>query len=116
MFRFAVDQDFDGRILAGLRRTLPALDVARLHEAAMSRAEDPLVLEWAAGEGRVLLTHDLRTMRGFAYERVGAGLPMPGVLVVLRSLPIGAAVEELVLVAEALEPEELRDRVLVLPL
>ncbi len=116
MLRFAIDQDFDGRIFAGLQRRLPALDVVRLHDVALSRAEDPAVLDWAAGEGRVLLSHDLRTMRGFAYERVGAGLPMPGVLVVLRSTPIGAAVEELVLVAEALEPAELRDRVLVLPL
>ena len=116
MLRFATDQDFDGRILAGFRRRLPAPDVDRLYDVGLSRAEDPAVLEWAAGEGRVLLTHDLRTMRRLAYERVGAGLPMPGVLVILRTMPIGEAVEELVLVAEAMTAAELRDRVLVLPL
>jgi predicted nuclease of predicted toxin-antitoxin system len=116
LLRFATDQDFDGRILAGLRKRLPELDVERIYDIGLSRAEDPAVLAWAAGEGRILLTHDLRTMRGFAYRRVAAGLEMPGLLVVLRSMPIGEAVEQLVLVAAAMAPQELRDRVLVLPL
>ena len=43
---------------------------------------DPMVLEWAAREMRVLLTHDVRTMRYHAYARLAAGLSMPGVFVV----------------------------------
>jgi hypothetical protein len=49
-----------------------------------------MVLEWAAQEGRVLLTHDVATITHHAYERVRAGKPMPGVFEVDRGLPLGA--------------------------
>jgi predicted nuclease of predicted toxin-antitoxin system len=44
--------------------------------------EDPKLLEWAAEENRLIITHDAETMTKFAYERVVANLPMPGVILV----------------------------------
>jgi hypothetical protein len=45
-------------------------------------------------------------MPGFAYERVGNGQRMPGVLVISESLAIGAAIEQIVVVIEwSLEAE-----------
>ena len=41
-------------------------------------ADDPTVLEWAALQGRAVQTHGVATMTNFAYERMQAGLPMPG--------------------------------------
>jgi hypothetical protein len=29
---------------------------------------------------RILLTHDVKTMPGYAYERMVAGLPVPGII------------------------------------
>ena len=57
----------------------------------LSAAADPAILERAAFEGRVLLTHDRQTIPGFAYARVDAGEPMPGVFLVSKKLPIGQA-------------------------
>lgn len=77
---------------------------------------DPPVLAWAAEEGRVLLTHDTRTMGIHAYARVAAGEPMPGVVEIPDLMPIGQAIEAVLLLAELMHAEEIRDRVLRLPL
>ena len=58
------------------------------------RPPDPMVLEWAAARGLVLLTHDRKTIPPFAYARVAAGLPMPGVFLVSDDMPIGQAIDE----------------------
>jgi len=51
----------------------------RVQDADSKGADDPAVLAWAAGEGRVLLTHDVNTLTAFGYERVAQELPMQGV-------------------------------------
>ncbi len=70
MLRFAADENFNNDIVRGLRRRKPDLDILRVQEAGLSGAVDPDVLEWAAREGRVLLTHDVATMTRYAYERL----------------------------------------------
>ena len=78
--------------------------------------EDPAILEWAANEGRVVLTHDAATMAYFAYERVKAGLSMPGVIEVADDLPIRQVIEDILLMAETSERYEWEGRVIYLPL
>jgi hypothetical protein len=53
--------------------------LVRAQDVGLSGVEDPVVLEWAATENRVLLTNDKRTMIAFALDWVTRGLPMPGV-------------------------------------
>jgi hypothetical protein len=114
--RFLADENFDNRILAGLRRRQPALEILRVQDTDLAGAVDPEVLAWAAKERRILLTHDAATMPGYAYERIEAGAAMPGVIEVPLDLPIGQAIEELVLLMEAGRPEEFDNRVIYLPL
>jgi hypothetical protein len=75
-----------------------------------------VVLEWAAKEGRVLLTHDVTTMTQYAYERVKAGKSMPGVFEVSRAVPIGTAIEDILLLAEYSFEGEWEGQVRYLPL
>lgn len=116
MLKLLADENFKEQIVNGLRRRLPGLDITTVREAGLLGYGDPEVLDWAADEGRVLLTHDTRTMKDFAYARVEAGAPMPGVLEVPDLQPIGSSIEELLLVVRLLEPDEIRDRALRLPL
>ena len=58
------------------------------------------MLEWAALEGRILLTHDVSTMTTHAYARVSSDLRMPGVFAVSQLAPISQVIEDLVLPAE----------------
>jgi hypothetical protein len=73
-------------------------------------------LEWAAGQGRLLLTHDVSTITRYAYERIAAGQPMPGVFEVPRSMPVGKAIDDLLLLAEASREGEWEGQVRYLPL
>lgn len=114
--RFLADENFDHKTLAGLLRRDPDLDIVAVQDVGLRQADDPVVLEWAAGEGRVLVTHDVSTMLDFAYERVIVGLPMPGVIEIPESVPRAVIIDELILIAAASDPEEWQDTVRYLPL
>ncbi len=73
-------------------------------------------MEWAAKENRILLTHDVHTMTGYAYDRIRAGQPMPGVIEVRDDLPIGQAIEEILIALLTSKPGELADRIIYIPL
>jgi hypothetical protein len=64
----------------------------------------------------VLVTHDLKTIPRYAYARVAAGEPMPGIITSPAALPIGQAIEQLHIVVECLAANELENQVLYLPL
>lgn len=116
MIRFLADENFNNAILRGLRLRLPEIDIVRAQDLGLTGVGDPELLEWAAREGRVLLTHDVATVPHFAYQRIGAGLPMAGVCEVTRSVPIGRAIDDLVLAALYLAPAEWANQVRYLPL
>jgi hypothetical protein len=78
--RFAADENFNGCILDGLRARLPDLDIVRVQDTEMYKSPDDKLLNWLAEEGRILFTHDVRTMPRFVFERVCAGQPVPGVI------------------------------------
>lgn len=87
MIKLASDENFDGDIVRGLLRRLPELELQRVQDAGLLEAPDDEVLAWAAQEQRILLTHDRKTLPNFAYERVRAGEPMPGVFLVSDQMP-----------------------------
>jgi len=114
--RLAADENFDGRIVRGLLRILPDLDLVRAQDTPVAEASDDVVLDWAAGEGRLLLTHDVGTMTAAAWARVRAGLPMPGLIEVGSDHPVGRAIEDIHLIVVASQPGEHEGQVLFLPL
>jgi predicted nuclease of predicted toxin-antitoxin system len=116
MLRFLADENFDNRFLRALVRKDAAVDVMRVQDTEIYQADDPTVLEWAAEHGRVLLTHDVQTMIGFAFERVRAGKPMPGVIEIDRYAPIGDVVEDILIAAVATAEGELEGLVTYIPL
>jgi Domain of unknown function (DUF5615) len=116
MTRFLADEDFNNDILRGLLRRLVHLDVVRVQDIGLRGADDDTVLARAVVEGRVLLTHDVSTLIGRAFERIRAGSSLPGVIAVAQSMPVGSAIEDLVLVIECSVPEDWSNRVRHLPL
>jgi predicted nuclease of predicted toxin-antitoxin system len=116
MLSLLADENLDGNIVRGLLRRVAGLDIVRVQEVGLCGADDPAVLAWAAEQGRVLVTHDVETVTRFAYERVEAGLPMPGVIEVVSSASIGQAVKELALIVECFDNADLDAQVLYLPL
>ena len=97
--KFLTDEDFDNRILRGVSRRLPDLDILRVQDTEVASASDQAVLEWAAKEGRILLSHDVNTMTLFFRQHLEKGLSSPGIFFISQSLPVGFVIDELVLVA-----------------
>ena len=116
MLRLAADENFNNDIVRGVRRRNPAIDIVRIQDAGLSGADDVTVLEWAAHNNRVLLTHDVATMTRYAYDRVREDKPMPGIFEVARHVPIGVAIDEIVLLAECSLDQEWAGQVRYLPL
>lgn len=116
MLRFAADEDFDNRIVRGLLRLLPKLDIVRVQDGGLMGRADPAVLAWAASERRVLLTHDASTMSTHAYSRMESGMPMPGVFEVGQEIPLREAIEDLVLIATCSLEDEYEGQVRYLPI
>jgi hypothetical protein len=114
--RLLADENFHGDVLRGLLRVEPKLDIVRVQDTHLYQAADLVILEWAAKEGRILLTHDVETMTKHAYDRIRAGLSMPGVIEVRDDLPIGQAIEEILTALFASQPGELANRITYIPL
>ncbi len=116
MIRLLADENFNGDIVQGLVQRSAELDIVRVQDVGLAETEDSIILDWAAREGRILLTHDRRTMSRFAYERMERGEPMPGIVVMSDTIPIGRAVEDILLLAEAGREDEWENQVQYLPL
>ena len=80
MLRLLSDEDVNGAIVEGLLLHGEGLDLVRAVDVGLGHTPDERILEWAAAEGRVLITGDVNTMVGFAWNRVRQKQPMPGVL------------------------------------
>lgn len=116
MLRLAADENPNNDIVRGLLRRKPNIDVVRVQNAGLSGASDPELLEWAARQGRVLVTHDVSTVSKHAYERVAAGQAMPGVFEVATTLSVARAIDDLLLIVECSFEGEWEGQVRYLPL
>ena len=116
MLKLLSDENFNGDILRGLYRQRPDLDVVRVQDVGLGATPDPEILAWAAVEGRIVLTHDRDTMLYAAYARVKAKQSMPGVFLVSDLMPLGQAINELLLAIDCLTSDECKNFVRFFPL
>src|SRR5437773_1001403 len=113
---FLADEDFNHDILSGVRGKFPSFDVVTVRDVGLSGKHDTVLLDWAARENRIMLTHDASTMKDFAYNRVRRGLSMPGVFVVGQDVSIRVAIDQISTIAGASFEGEWEGQVRYLPL
>jgi hypothetical protein len=113
MLRLASDADVQGEIIRGLHRRMPEIDLVRAQDALPEGTPDSEVLAWAAVENRVVISNDRNSMVGFAYRRVAAGESVPGVIATTNEQSIGLAIDDILLVAEYMPEEEIKNQVVV---
>lgn len=116
MIKLLADENLDNTIIRGLLRRNPDIDIVRVQDIGLSGEDDPIVLEWAAEQGRVLLTHDVATITRYAYERLANNFAMPGVIEIHTDAPIGRVIEDLFIILECGVPEDLNGQIYYLPL
>lgn len=115
MLKLLADENLDNTIVRGLFRRNPMLDIVRVQDIGLSGQDDPTVLEWAAQEGRILLTHDVATITRYAYDRVRQNQAMPGVIEISTDAPIGRVVEDILLLVACAQEGELEGQIQYLP-
>ena len=113
--KFQADNDLKRAIVSGVKRRQPAIDFQTAQDAQLDGMPDDDVLAFAASEGRVLVSHDRRTMpvhfANFITRQESAGA-----FLIEQSLNLRDAIDELLLIWEASEAEEWRNRIEFLPL
>ena len=115
MIRFQADADIRPRIVRAVRLREPAIDFATAVDSNLGGLADPVVLEIAASQERILITHDRRTMIDHFRNRLEQGKTSPGVFLFSQFEPMGPIVEALVMVWAASEPVEWANQIRYLP-
>ena len=106
MLKLLIDQNLSHNILRGLMRRVPRLDVVTAFEIGMSKATDPELLVWASKAGRIIITHDRKTMPAHAADLMSKGVSIAGIFIVLRRLPLHQVIEDLELMITSSDNDE----------
>lgn len=114
--RYLFDEDCNARILRGVRRRVPGLHVITAQEAGLGNSTDLAILAFAAAEGCIVVSHDVRTMTAYAATQLQAKQPMAGLILIPQAYPVGHAIEDLLLIAEVTTAEEWQGKMVFLPL
>lgn len=94
---FQADADLKHAIVKAVCQREPSIDFASAGESGLQGVTDPELLERAARGGRILVSHDRRTVLAHFRARLKAGKSSPGLLVVSQGVPIGPVVSAIVL-------------------
>lgn len=113
--RFLADEDLRGSIVRAVRRMEPRLEISTVVELGQTSMSDEQALEFAWKNQWLLVSHDVSTMRAFAERRVADGQGMHGLFLAPQRRAIREIAECLILIWEASEFEEWRDRIVFLP-
>jgi hypothetical protein len=114
--RFLADADLNRTIVNGVVRREPALDFLTAHSAGLRGMNDIEVLDLAARQQRVLVSHDIGTMPLHFRAFGNAGNRSAGVFLVPQSLDVRTAIENLLLIWSVSEASEWEGRLMWLPL
>jgi hypothetical protein len=113
--RFQADADLNEDIVVTVLRREPNVDFQTAESAGLRGLPDPEVLLLAAQEGRILVTHDRRTMPVYFASFI-PDHTSPGVMVVSQRASIGAVADELLLVWAASDSDEWINLIVNIPL
>jgi hypothetical protein len=109
-----MDHHVPAAVTAELRRR--GIDVLTAQEDGADQLDDDLLLERARQLDRVLFSQDRDLLR-IANEWLGSGRDFNGLIYAHQlSITIGQASRDLELLAQVLDPEEMRNRIEFLPL
>jgi hypothetical protein len=115
--KWLADECFNNDIVRGLLRRSPTLDLIRAQDVAeIAGLDDQKLLAWATDNERVLLTHDLGTMVPALLIQHQQESGCAPIVLVSDSLPIGAVIEEILLLDQCSEEADWAAGVIYLPL
>lgn len=114
--RFLVDEDLRFEIVIAARRTEPSIDIPTVVESGRAGLQDHELLEWAHGQRRIIISHDVNTLKGEAEARIRNGLGISGLLLAPQNRATREIAESIILIWSASQGEEWANRIAYLPL
>ncbi len=113
--RFIAEENLNGKIVSGVFRREPAVDIWTAKTAGILGIADPAVLAVAARENRILVSHDRETMPSY-FRAFVARNASPGLVIVSQTVEIRQVIEDIVLLWASSEASEWRNQIVFLPL
>lgn len=112
---FLADADLNNDVVTGVVRRIPEVDFRSAVTASLRRLTDMEVLAVAASEGRIVVSHDRKTMPR-AFAEFVATRTSPGVFIISQKEPLLEAIEALLLVWAVSDSQDWVNRICTLPL
>jgi len=113
--RFLADADLNQALVDGIRLREPALDFLSAVEAGLDGMSDHAVLDLAANQGRILVSHDASTMPVHFMRFLNEGKYSPGVFLVPQDAVIRDVIDAILLVWSASSPTDWTNQIHRLP-
>ncbi|OLE52710.1 MAG: hypothetical protein AUG51_16820 [Acidobacteria bacterium 13_1_20CM_3_53_8] len=113
--RLQADADLNEDIVTGIQRRVPEIDFQTAQDANLENLTDTEVLALAAIEGRVLVTHDRRTMPAH-FGKFIETQNSPGLFIISQRADLLAVINDLILIWMASEAEEYINSIRTIPL
>lgn len=113
--KFLADHDLNEQIMVGVRRRAPGVEFRRVRELGFAERPDAFILDCAAEQGFIIVSHDVNTMPAAAYERLAEGRAIAGLLMAQQTSPSGPIIEDLLLIWSASAAEEWKNQIGFLP-
>ncbi|HBC42787.1 MAG TPA: hypothetical protein DCZ88_13075 [Pseudanabaena sp.] len=111
---FQADADLNQAIVTGALRRQPNLSFQSAYTAKLEGKKDPEVLAMASQDGRILVTHDRKTMPA-EFGKFILTKSSSGVLVLSQKLPVSDAIDAILLIWEASTAEEWVNQIMSIP-
>ena len=114
---FLADENYSRGIVRGWQERVPEVRLIHAQDVRLTATDDRIILDYAAQNDYIVLSHDYKTMIRFALERVERGLPMPGlVMSPNRHQPMGKVIDSLVYLYQNQSRDWFANQVIFLPL
>ncbi len=113
--KFQADEDLNQNIISAVLRINSKIDFQTATNADLKGLTDKQVLEFAANQKRILISHDQRTMPNHFAEFITKNKSY-GVLIVSKKLPIIEVSENIILIWEVFTDGEWINRIAFIPL
>jgi hypothetical protein len=113
--KFIADADLNEKIVAAVVRREPAIDFLNASDGGTRGLSDPEVLALAAATGRILVSHDRKTMLRH-FDEFCHDYHSPGLITVRQKASRRAAIESLILIWGVSEADEWSNAAIFVPL
>ena len=113
--RFQADADLNQLLVSAVLRREPKINFQTAFQAKLANLDDPQVLQFAAVEQRILVTHDRRTMP-YHFAKFIKESTSSGVIIVSQQISVYQFVEDIILIWSATEMDDWINRIAALPI